>query len=322
SDLDGLSQAVNQGLSEVQGDLKGFSGTFPDVSTRSMPWLQTIQTAIAQQESNGSHPYQAYLSKVQEQDFDKEVQKIAQESGLTVEEVMDYILMAKAPVGWSKKAQKVLATYVKYRDGKAFLNGQAITVDTMGRIKWGKRFLYNKTTGNVYNAGKELQASSGIDIAKTSYARTAAGTLDWKEAGRVGKVAFKEAINPLTDFKGWKGATKLTKTGKFLGILSTGLTIGSNINENFIKSDNGVNDGKNWANFAVDTSIDLGSAAGATAAGAAIGSFFVPPLGTVIGAGVGMFANVVLNYDFEFFGKQSITGWFKESIKGVYGGND
>ncbi|RFU49993.1 hypothetical protein DDV23_11040 [Streptococcus chenjunshii] len=105
-------------------------------------------------------------------------------------------------------------------------------------------------------------------------------------------------------------------------MLSTGLTIGSNINENFIKSDNGVNDGKNWANFAVDTSIDLGSAAGATAAGAAIGSFFVPPLGTVIGAGVGMFANVVLNYDFEFFGKQSITGWFKESIKGVYGGND
>ncbi|MGT2947627.1 hypothetical protein ACVR0T_11020, partial [Streptococcus chenjunshii] len=48
----GLSQAVNQGLSEVQGDLKGFSGTFPDVSTRSMPWLQTIQTAISASNDN------------------------------------------------------------------------------------------------------------------------------------------------------------------------------------------------------------------------------------------------------------------------------
>ena len=44
---------------------------------------------------------------------------------------------------------------------------------------------------------------------------------------------------------------------------------------------------KDVVDVATDSAVDIGANAGAMAAGAVAGSFFLPPLGTVVGAGTG-----------------------------------
>ncbi|MBO0440303.1 hypothetical protein [Candidatus Enterococcus ikei] len=125
------------------------------------------------------------------------------------------------------------------------------------------------------------------------YSRLPDGGINYAELKAAGWNGFKEAFNPANDFKGWGDASKVGKFGKGLGILGTVVTVGNNFSDNIDLSD-GLSIGET-VNFATDTAIDFGSGAGATAAGAAIGSFFLPPLGTVVGAATGVFINERLN---------------------------
>lgn len=47
-----------------------------------------------------------------------------------------------------------------------------------------------------------------------------------------------------------------------------------------------------------DVTVDFLAGSGATAVGAMAGSFFLPPLGTVVGTGVGMAINIGLNWEY------------------------
>ena len=56
------------------------------------------------------------------------------------------------------------------------------------------------------------------------------------------------------------------------------------------------------------------------AAGAVAGSFFLPPLGTVVGAGVAVVATAGLNYKWKALGgKDNIIDITKKGIKNVTG---
>jgi hypothetical protein len=92
------------------------------------------------------------------------------------------------------------------------------------------------------------------------------------------------------DFKGWKGATHLNNSGKALGILGTGLTLFDNYKE--FQSDPSKD---RLTNFTVNTAVDISTGAASMAAGAAIGSVFLPPLGTVVGAAAGIGINFLIN---------------------------
>ena len=258
------------------------------------------------------------------EEFDETIANIAEESGLTVEEVMAYVLYGKKPISDTKKAQKILETAIKYQKGKTFLKGKEITVKKVyvgtsresTRVYWNGKPLYDQETDQLFKSGKDLKEASEIDISKARYAWTAEGKVSFSEMGKAGWSSFKSAINPLSDFKGWKGASNLTKAGKALGIVGTTMTVINNVNADFINADGGINSAQNWRNFAVDTGVDLASGAGATAIGAAAGSLVAPPLGTVVGAGFGMFVSWGMNQD--WFGGKSVTTWAKDSLKGLF----
>lgn len=107
------------------------------------------------------------------------------------------------------------------------------------------------------------------------------------------------------DWVGFKGAASNIKASKALGIAGTLIMVGENgysaYKEGSIKK------------FAVDTSVDLASGIGSMAAGAAIGSFFLPPVGTVVGAASGAAINLVLNWKF-MEGKKSIVDVTKDFV--------
>ncbi|MCK1209190.1 hypothetical protein MXZ31_04900 [Streptococcus uberis] len=172
----------------------------------------------------------------------------------------------------------------------------------------------------MYRLTKDFKSATEIDMSKTSFARTADGALDFKEASKMAGKQFKESINPLNDFKGWKDASKLSKVGKGLGIVGTGFTILGNAASNFDESKGGISNASNWGNFAVDTGVDLGTSAGAAAIGAGVGSFFAPPLGTVVGAGVGLGVSWVINKDWTSDEKSSVTDVMKDGIKSGFSG--
>ena len=258
------------------------------------------------------------------EEFDETIANIAEESGLTVEEVMAYVLYGKKPISDTKKSQKILETAIKYQKGKTFLKGKEITVKKVyvgtsresTRVYWNGKPLYDQETDQLFKAGKDLKKASEIDVLKNRYASTVEGKVNFSEMRKAGWSSFKSAINPLSDFKGWKDASNVTKAGKALGIAGTAMTFINNVNTDFINADGGINSAQNWRNFAVDTGVDLASGAGATAIGAAFGSLVAPPLGTVVGAGLGMGVSYLINKDWG--GGKSVTTWAKDSLKGLF----
>ena len=312
-EISGLYSAVSQGLSQVSNSFSSYNGTFSLPSQEELAWTTTITTAWEEREANSAS-----------EEFDETIANIAEESGLTVEEVMAYVLYGKKPISYTKKAQKILATAIKYQKGKAFLKGKEITVEKVyagtsresTRVRWNGKPLYDQETDQLFKSGKDLKEASEIDISKTRYAWTAEGNINFSEMGKAGWSSFKSAINPLSDFKGWKDASNVTKAGKVLGIAGTAMTVINNVNADFINADGGINSAQNWGNFAVDTGVDLASGAGAAAIGAAAGSIFLPPLGTVVGAGGGMVASWIMNQDWG--GGKSVTTWAKDSLKGLF----
>ena len=242
---------------------------------------------------------------ISEQQKEISVSKISETFGLTppeAEDVLDYIKSMGEAV-------------ITYRGANIFLNGIKITMDSQGRMRWGNRFLFKSSTNNLYRHGRNFREASGIDLENYHYSGNLQGVARMKEMGKAGWSGFKESVNPLNDFKGWRDVGKVGKAFKFLG---AGLTI-MNLANNFFE-DVDLSDGvssKEARDFVIDSAVDIGSGAAAAGLGAAIGSAFLPPLGTVIGAGAGIAINYALNHvKLPFVGK-SVVDTIKDFGKGI-----
>ena len=242
---------------------------------------------------------------ISEQQKEISVSKISETFGLTLpeaEDVLDYIKSMGEAV-------------ITYRGANIFLNGIKITMDSQGRMRWGNRFLFKSSTNNLYRHGRNFQNASGIDLENYHYSGNLQGVARMKEMGKAGWSGFKESVNPLNDFKGWREVGKVGKAFKFLG---AGLTI-MNLANNFFE-DVDLSDGvssKEARDFVIDSAVDIGSGAAAAGMGAAIGSAFLPPLGTVVGAVAGIAINYALNHvKLPFVGK-SVVDTIKDFGKGI-----
>lgn len=179
------------------------------------------------------------------------------------------------------------------------LAGNKITRGAGGRLKSGGTVLYKPVNRRLYAGGVDFNKATGTRI--DHYQK-------WVKAGASGFAA-----DIVDDFKGWKGASNLTRVSKGLGLAGTAMSVGANVNKYFGDGDATLED---WRDFAVDTAVDIGSGAAAAGFGAAVGSFILPPLGTVVGAGIGIFANVILN---EIpFGDKTAVEWAKEGVKNAW----
>ncbi|QIM16227.1 hypothetical protein G7067_06995 [Leucobacter insecticola] len=202
----------------------------------------------------------------------------------------------------------LLATGGKARDVASVyeaLSGRKLTRDKSGVLKWGGDEVYNPAKPNQVKLGQEF------------YRRMNQYGLDPKVMSSPIKSSLNGLksgfLSPVDDFRGWGDATKLTKVAKGAGIFGTALTIGSNAHEYF---HDGVQ-GNDIRDFAIDTTIDLGSAAGAMAAGAAIGSA-VPPIGTIVGAAAGLTINFLINTPIPGLGGKSVVQGAKDWVKSCW----
>lgn len=147
--------------------------------------------------------------------------------------------------------------------------------------------------------------------------------------GKKGLSSFKAAwadglkdINPMKWKESFKGLGKAGGILKGAGIFGAVVSVGGNV----VDAKQGVDDRKDgWqlkdvVDIATDSAVDIGANAGAMAAGAVAGSFFLPPLGTVVGAGVAVVATAGLNYKWKALGgKDNIIDITKKGIKNVTG---
>lgn len=201
-------------------------------------------------------------------------------------------------------------------DNKAIANNleylnlrNSMQLDLGGRWKWNKSLLGELTTDgiDVFNSSGEL--TSNINKFKNS---------DFKDLGNAikdfnvpinqknylsgFKADFIDELNikkqlDFTDFSNMKNSQKASKA---LGVLGLGLTVVSNGVDNFYQDGKWNFDGESTEEFVLETGVDLVVDASVTALGAQIGaaagSVFVPPIGTVIGTVAGIGISYVLNY--------------------------
>ena len=242
---------------------------------------------------------------ISEQQKEISVSKISEFFNLTppeAEDVADYI----------KSMGEAIVTY---RGANIFLNGIKITMDSQGRMRWGNRFLFKSNSEHLYRHGINFQDASGIDFKNYHYSGNLKGIARFSEMGKAGWSGFKESVNPLNDFKGWREVGKVGKACKSAGGILTAINIYNNFRENVDMSD-GIS-AKEARDFTIDSAVDIGSGAAAAGLGAAIGSAFLPPLGTVIGAGAGIAINYALNHvKLPFVGK-SVVDTIKDFGKGI-----
>ena len=240
---------------------------------------------------------------ISEQQKEISVSKISEFFNLTLpeaEDVADYI----------KSMGEAIVTY---RGANIFLNGIEITMDSQGRMRWGNRFLFKSNSEYLYRHGINFQDASGIDLKNYHYSGNLKGIARFSEMGKAGWSGFKESVNPLNDAKGWREVGKFGKTFKLAGGILTAINIYNNFRENVDMSD-GIS-AKEARDFTIDTAVDIGSGAAAAGMGAAIGSAFLPPLGTVIGAGAGIVINYIMNN--ANFGNKSIVDHAKDGAKQI-----
>ncbi|WP_186577128.1 hypothetical protein [Aquibacillus kalidii] len=130
---------------------------------------------------------------------------------------------------------------------------------------------------------------------------------------------FTKNLKVWEDFD-WRNTTKLSKFGKSLGAVGTGFTVFDNYVESFYDAQTGqwnYRKPKEWRKFGVNVAVDVGMGAGAIAVGATAGSFIVPPIGTVVGAGIGAGLSFASNYKFGTPPK-SVTDHTKDIVnKGI-----
>lgn len=92
---------------------------------------------------------------------------------------------------------------------------------------------------------------------------------------------------------------KAGTVGDALGIAGDVLTVGCNIYENNYNPETQSFEvtPKSAVNTVTDVAIDIGFGAAAASAGAAIGSCFLPPVGTIVGAGAGVAIGFAIEAD-------------------------
>lgn len=117
----------------------------------------------------------------------------------------------------------------------------------------------------------------------------------------------------------------LNKFGKAAGAIGTVVTALDNVNENLMNEDGKfVPSWDGLQNTITDTGVDILAGVTSSATGAAIGSFFLPPLGTAIGAIAGIAVDKALEWDiFDFDGdgkKHSIVDGAKALVDDVCDG--
>ena len=170
--------------------------------------------------------------------------------------------------------------------GRLFLNGTRVTLDSLGRLRLG-----------------DIVASLTPKV-----------NFDWSNLMAIGKGKFKEAINPVANFKGWRSpkTTALGKLGKTFGIAGTAIQVINNYQDNIDLSD-GLSF-KEVVDFTTDTVVDIGSSAAMGAAGAALGSLIAPPLGTVVGGAAGLAFDMCINIKFGNPPK-SVVDSVKDGVK-------
>ena len=174
----------------------------------------------------------------------------------------------------------------------------------------GKR-TFNKTDiQKLITEGLPLYNNQAQEYFKTNYgkfSRDAFPELRDSLDGYLGKSlseraskAFKDNINPFDDFRGWasKDVSWFGRVAKLPGIAGIGIDVWDN--RNTIRNAEGKVDffgasSEQQRKFVVDTSVDVMSGSAAMAAGAAAGSLILPPLGTIAGAGAGVFIYVGTN---------------------------
>ena len=214
------------------------------------------------------------------------------------------------------RIQKVFQSVLQIKNGRAYLKGVAIVVDETGVLRLGGQVLYDPLKGNgtstknlfkpknleewdgTFAKGKDFEQKVDVKFKGLHYAKNADGTLNFKNMWKTGKASFFDSIdikskfNVAKGFKDFKDASKIWKFGKGLGIVSTVTSLYSNWSDN---THNGKTD---WVGMGSDVTVDFLAGSGATAVGAMAGSFFLPPLGTVVGTGVGMAINIGLNWEY------------------------
>ncbi len=178
--------------------------------------------------------------------------------------------------------------------------------------------IFEKNSNALTDEGLRLRDEEGIDFTKIRYGRTAKGKIDFIEIGKSAKESFKSGMDITSDFKGFSDASALAKTWKILGAAGTILTVASNAEADFV-DDTKSSDAEKTKNFAVDTTVDIASAAGSGALGAAIGTAVAGPAGTLIGYAAGIGINFIINQKAPFIPDgQSATGWAKSGLKGMF----
>ncbi|MGW5982809.1 T7SS effector LXG polymorphic toxin [Bacillus mycoides] len=152
--------------------------------------------------------------------------------------------------------------------------------------------------------------------------------VDWEKKGlptaigERGLSAFKTAyadglkdLHPGKWKEMFKGMGKPATVLKGAGIFGAVVSVGGNV------VDATKDDG--WqlhdvADIATDSAVDIGANAGAMAAGAVAGSFFLPPLGTVVGAGVAVGLTWAINKKWSFLGgEDNAIDLAKKGVKKV-----
>jgi len=138
--------------------------------------------------------------------------------------------------------------------------------------------------------------------------------------------AFRNNINPLSDFTGWfgKGVTNLSRVAKLPGIVGIGIDVMDNLDT--IRDENGKVSFsgatfEQQKKFVVDTSVDVLSGSAAMATGAAVGSLIAPPVGTVVGAVAGGVIYAGMNW--KIFGddpKKSAVDAIKDGANSAVNG--
>ena len=130
--------------------------------------------------------------------------------------------------------------------------------------------------------------------------------------------SIKNDLNPKNAFDDFKKAKKLGKVAKGAGILGDAFTVVSEFEDNFYEDGDVVVTPDRVQNFVTDTAIDFGTGAATAAAGAAVGSLILPPLGTIVGAGVGMALDTAINHEFKDCDgdgkKDSAVDWLKQKV--------
>ncbi|BDR59426.1 T7SS effector LXG polymorphic toxin [Xylocopilactobacillus apicola] len=251
-----------------------------------------------------------------------------EEHGLDFFEVLDTIQ------NWSGKGTTMSEAFRIWKKSKAYLGINKLYLDSKRNIRMGNgeqkpknggKFLLgqysdaskHKNDGKyLHREGKTYLKNTGIDLVDYHYSRLPDGSIDWKQFRAGGMVGFKEAINPFNDFKGWKGASNLTKVGKGLGIAGTAFTVVNDFNDNI---DLSHIDTKSVVNFATDVAVDFGASASAVALGTAIGTTLLPGAGTVAGAIAGIVIDVIFNAGFGNPPKSAVD-YVKSGAKGLING--